>query len=177
MHQALGPFSTAPLSAIIQSRRPVLSPTIIVSRSRGGTRQSPRQRYRQEPAGRWHAASLALVVLSLLLAGCAHTYTYGEAADGQTVQVQQGDSVVLQLSESPGTGYHWVITQQDSAWLPLQSQDYTPNSSGTIGGSGTESFTFKAAQSGTVSLALQYQGPQVQNPRIAGTFSLTVQIT
>jgi predicted secreted protein len=131
-------------------------------------------RHRFQPPAAWRVALLLLA--ALLLAGCAHIYTIGPADSGKTIQLQQGDSLVLQLSANPTTGYHWVIEQNDSTRLPLQSSDYSADNPGTIGGGGTTSFTFKAMQPGTVSLALQYQGPQTQNPPIANTFTLTVQI-
>lgn len=145
-------------------------PCLLLSR----IRLVPGRLRRLQPPATWQAGLLLLA--ALLLAGCAHTYTFGPSDDGKTAQVQQGDSVVLELTSNPSTGYHWVIEQNDSAKLPLQSDKYTSDNSGAIGGGGTETFTFKAMQPGTISLALQYQGPRVQNPPIADTFTLTVQI-
>ena len=94
----------------------------------------------------------------LLCSGCgAQKVTLTQQQDNQSVHVQAGETITLQLDENPSTGFTWEITQMDPNLLTLQDSTYTQNSSGPgeTGVGGTHTWTFVAKQSGTVHLQLK----------------------
>jgi hypothetical protein len=52
--------------------------------------------------------------------------------NGKTVEMEVGDSLVVQLNESPVTGFTWAVKRCDRR-LALQNSDYSPAGAGIMG--------------------------------------------
>lgn len=66
--------------------------------------------------------------------------------DSRTINLRVGDVAVVELVESPTTGYRWQV--EFGPPLTLQSSEWHTSSRG-IGGSGTRLFVFRAVATGT----------------------------
>lgn len=103
-----------------------------------------------------------------------HLFT---AADkGQTVQVRQGDEVIIQLKENPTTGYRWDIDKTNATLLVQHNSEFsTPGGTG-IGGGGTRTITFIAKSVGTVQLELKLWRAWQGDASITDRYNITIQI-
>ncbi len=126
--------------------------------------------------------SLAAFVVALLVAACGSGES-GKAIElsqkdsGTTLQVTQGDELVISLESNPTTGYSWAESKssQASDVLQLVSKKYESESD-AIGAGGVETWTYKAVGAGTANLELDYLRP-FEPDKIAGKFTLTVDVT
>lgn len=126
-------------------------------------------------------ALVAILVLTLALAGCNHTTSnlhLTEADNGKTVQMKVGQDLRVALASNPSTGYGWEIVEVDAQVLVQQGEPTfrDGNAEGMVGASGTETFQFKAQRTGTTTLELVYQ--QSFNPgQDTRTFQVTVHVS
>jgi len=68
---------------------------------------------------------------------------------GRTVEVHQGDSILIRLDESPTTGYRWEVHKINSSILEIQGSDYLMAHGVTdIGGGGTRTIRFRTKSNG-----------------------------
>ncbi len=81
--------------------------------------------------------------------------TLTQADRGKSITLQQGQTLVVQLSENPTTGFRWAIDRNDDAILALHDSDYVMATGSGIGGGGQRTFTFTAQQPGSVHLQLK----------------------
>ena len=102
-----------------------------------------------------------ILVSSLLLAGC--TAAGGAErrvivpSDGQVIELNAGDVLVLELAGNPTTGYNWYMTDVNGSVLQAQGEPtFTPDSS-AIGSGGKLALSFKALAAGETTLSLAYQ--------------------
>lgn len=73
------------------------------------------------------------------------TLTERDLADPRSVSV--GDRVIVQLGESPTSGFRWEVSVEGGA-LSLTASDYAEPKPGTVGGQGVRTFTFSAMAPG-----------------------------
>ena len=125
--------------------------------------------------------SLAAVVVALLVAACGSgesgkTIELSQKDSGTTLQVTQGDELVISLESNPTTGYSWAESKssQASDVLQLVSKKYESESD-AIGAGGIETWTYKAVGAGTANLELDYLRP-FEPDNIVGKFVLTVNV-
>jgi predicted secreted protein len=87
-------------------------------------------------------------------------------ADIEKVTVATGEQFKVQLRYCVACGYEWVLAGSLPSWLELVSDEQTPDPRppGTVGGSGTETWTFRATGSGSTSLIFQYMRPWIGTP-------------
>jgi inhibitor of cysteine peptidase len=77
------------------------------------------------------------------------------AADhGRVLDLTVGDEIVLELPESPSTGYRWRA-EYDPA-LTLVASDWAPAFANTVGGSGIRRLRFRAAARGDGQLKVKH---------------------
>jgi inhibitor of cysteine peptidase len=77
-----------------------------------------------------------------------------EAAQGQTVDVHVGQSVVVDLPENASTGYRWGFDHADPALVDAtQGQARYP--SGAVGSGGRAEWVFTAKAAGTTEVVLK----------------------
>jgi Predicted secreted protein len=61
----------------------------------------------------------------------------------QNVQVSANDTIVLELDETPATGYHWEITDINKKDIELIDEEYQLYKQAGIGGGGKKIFKFR----------------------------------
>lgn len=93
---------------------------------------------------------------------------------GQTVSVDVGSQLVVQLDESPTTGYLWAALQAGDA-LPLSGDHFTPAAAGGVGGGGLRRLQFDVRQPGEHRLELVLMRPWEGEAAAVDRFKVTVQ--
>lgn len=104
---------------------------------------------------------LWLIPMSLVLllgaAGCnGKTIKVDETMNGQTIEVQTGDTIAVTLAGNPTTGFSWVVSDLDAAILSQQGEAEFKADSNLLGSGGMVTTNFKAEGPGTVALTLSY---------------------
>lgn len=103
---------------------------------------------------------------------------FGKEQNGETVQMQVDEEVVVSLESCPSCGYHWEITSPPDGSVvepsdasetpgPNQSEDGTP----MVGASSTIEFFFKATGAGTTTVEIGYFPPA--DDKAEETYTLT----
>lgn len=65
------------------------------------------------------------------------------SADSNTaIAAHKGDTIEVQLEETPTAGYSWEIDKMDTDIFELQSTDYKMNAGAGIGGGGIRTMIF-----------------------------------
>jgi predicted secreted protein len=93
---------------------------------------------------------------------------------GQTIAVAVGSQLVVQLDESPTTGYTWAPVQANAA-LPLTGDGFTAAAPGRVGGGGQRRLHFDVVQPGEHRLELALMRPWEGAAAAVERFALTVQ--
>lgn len=103
----------------------------------------------------------ALLVLMLVVAtGCSASPSSPvlEMEDsGSTVELEVGDTFVVNLHGNPSTGFAWLVEDYDETMIFMSDSTYTENSSSRVGAGGVFRFEFEATRSGTVEVELRYR--------------------
>lgn len=102
--------------------------------------------------------------------------TITEADEGKTFVLSQGNSIVITLSENPGTGYQWAIESLDLRMVELQSSTFSLPSNAGVGGGGERVLTFKTKATGMTQLQLKEWRPWEGDRSIVQRFKVTLQI-
>lgn len=114
-----------------------------------------------------------------LFSGCGARDTLTTASDnGREITLQQGRILSVILESNPTTGYSWQVLQIDNKILAQDGDpEYTQaaGSEGLVGAGGTQTYHFKAASTGKVTLVLGYMRPWEDVPPTQ-TFTLTVNV-
>jgi predicted secreted protein len=100
---------------------------------------------------------------------------YDQHSNGKIIPLQVDDEFQIVLPETRTAGYRWSIAQRgDPACELLHEQsDPTP---GAAGGSGTHTWRFKAASSGTAKIQLHYGRSWKTTAAPEQTFTMEVQV-
>ena len=53
-------------------------------------------------------------------------YVFGEKDNGASVQVQRDARITIELNENPTTGYRWMISSIDEAFLVPEGDEFVP---------------------------------------------------
>lgn len=104
---------------------------------------------------------LTVLVLALMVNACSQsggaTVTLGAQDNGRTLELSNGDTLIVGLEGNPTTGFSWEVEAVDDAVLaPQGDADYTASETGLVGSGGIFAFTFKAARKGQTQLQLVY---------------------
>lgn len=101
----------------------------------------------------------AALALLLAISACRGDRTFGDPS--QPIEVRAGSDFTIALESNQSTGYRWVLV--DTAALgPLRlvgTRYHVPRV--TLGGGGTERWTFHAPTAGKGAVSLAYAGPSV----------------
>jgi len=103
----------------------------------------------------------------------AATIVVGPRANGTTVRLRVGDSLVVRLPGNPTTGYRWVVAQRPPA-LRLVASRYAPSLPTRLGRGGTYTFRFEAGVTGSGRLRLAYRRPWETGKPALRSFTLTI---
>ena len=78
------------------------------------------------------------------------------SGDGNSqLAVHKGDTIEIQLEETPTAGYSWDIDKMDANLFELQSSDYKMYTEGGIGGSGMRTMIFLVEGKGNGKIRLK----------------------
>jgi inhibitor of cysteine peptidase len=100
--------------------------------------------------------------------------TLSNADNGKTITLKPGQTLTLQLTENPTTGYRWSIVPFNDQLLKLSDDRFDlPNASG-MGSGGQRILTFKATRTGQVNLTLN-QKREWEDSALE-SFNLTLEI-
>jgi predicted secreted protein len=142
----------------------------------------PRQAYR-----RWYSHDpLRLLPVSLILAlvfaaaAAAHSpriMAIGQKQNGDTANVDVGDTLVLALPANSGTAFNWKLTAVTRTILRPDASGYVPALRPPLaqGAAGVAVFIFKAVRVGKTTLKLVYTKTGSKTP--AKTYSTQVRVT
>jgi predicted secreted protein len=103
------------------------------------------------------------------------TVTLTQADDGRSVDVDQGDEVVIELPENPITGYRWAVVPTHEPLLSLVRTD-SALVSGGIGAPSVRAFTFKANVSGSAQIELKNWREWEGDSSVRSRFTVSVHI-
>ncbi len=126
---------------------------------------------------------LAVLAIVALLAGCGgggDDSTPPQTKEkvyeaGDSISVSNGDTFVIALEANPSTGYSWEAVSNDNVEFVKSKQ--VQGGSNAIGAPGTQQLTFKAVQTGSSTLTLNYLrpfDPPGTAPAKTQTFPVTV---
>jgi inhibitor of cysteine peptidase len=120
---------------------------------------------------------MTFLLILALFSGCGTRGTsLTEAENGQQVILGPSESLTITLQSNPTTGYSWQVLEIDPTVLAQEGDpEYrqSPGSEGLVGAGGTETFHFKAAESGETSLKLGYMRTWESEPPVE-TFEIRV---
>ena len=73
--------------------------------------------------------------------------------NGSTIVIADGDTIIIELSENPTTGYTWILKNSKTEQIIEKSNNYTSTNTG-IGSGGTRVFEFimKIGEGGSIIL-------------------------
>ncbi len=133
----------------------------------------------QTPAGRKPLALVAAILVVLGLgAGAAlagRTVTVGAAANGTSLGLKRGDTLVVRLAGNMSTGYRWDVASRPTSLRKLGSSYETRKSTPPMPGQGG-TFVFRfAARPGQGTLRLVYHRPWEKRAPLK-TFTLGVAV-
>lgn len=75
--------------------------------------------------------------------------------NNKNIVVHNGDTIEIQLHETPTTGYSWEIAEVDTQVLRFQSSDYKIYDTAGLGGGGIRSMRFLVNGEGNGSIKLK----------------------
>lgn len=83
-----------------------------------------------------------------------------ESANNSTVELNVGDSLIIELAGNPSTGYQWQETEGDPALLEqVGDPEFVADDPAAMGSPGRVTLRFRAVGSGRAHLQLAYQRP------------------
>jgi inhibitor of cysteine peptidase len=103
-------------------------------------------------------------------------------AISRQVEVAKGGTVTVILGSNQTTGFQWSEQAQigDITMLEQTSHKYVSPEVGsgtqTVGAAGKEEWTFKALQTGTTTVVMEYSRPWEGGEKGVWTFTLTVEV-
>ena len=103
-------------------------------------------------------------------------YIFGEKDNGALVQVRRGTRITIELNENPTTGYRWMISSIDEAFLVPEGDEFLPPDHKSPGAGGLRRFSFCAKSAGSTALTLINKRAWQRDDQAVGTFNLTIRI-
>ena len=100
---------------------------------------------------------------------------YDQHANGKIISPQVGEEFQIVLPETRTAGYRWSMAQKGGPACELIHEQSNPNPSAT-GGSGTHTWHFKAASSGTGKIQLNYGRSWKSEAAPEKTFTVEVHV-
>jgi len=103
-------------------------------------------------------------------------YIFGEKDNGALVQVRRGTRITIELTENPTTGYRWIISSIDEAFLVPAGDDFVPPDQKSPGAGGLRRFFFRAKSAGSTALTLINKRAWQRDNQAVDTFKLAIRI-
>ncbi len=106
--------------------------------------------------------ALTLCAASLIATGCSTT-----VANKNSLTAEKGSTVTIRVEGNPSTGYGWEASEISPNLTLIEKRfEDTRKDPQLLGAPGIYVFTFKALDSGTGSVRLDYLRPWEKNPPI-----------
>lgn len=102
--------------------------------------------------------TLALVLPAINMADASDVIHLKKKDDGITVEIEQGDTIIISLKSNPTTGCSWHVLEIEASILKAGKKEFQPHSS-LLGASGMEILCFKGLRFGDTKLVLGYLRP------------------
>jgi predicted secreted protein len=99
---------------------------------------------------------------------------YDQHSNGKIISPQVNEEFQIALPETRTAGYRWTVIQKGEPHCELL-EDRADLESGAVGGSGTHTWLFKAASSGTGKIQMKYGRPW-KNTAPEQVFTMEVQV-
>jgi inhibitor of cysteine peptidase len=96
--------------------------------------------------------------------------------NGAQVQVERGAKITIELKENPTTGYRWMISSIDEAFLVPADDTFVPPDQKTPGAGGLRRFFFRAKSEGSTTLTLINKRAWQRDDQAIDTFKLRIRI-
>jgi inhibitor of cysteine peptidase len=103
-------------------------------------------------------------------------YVFDEKDNGALVEVRRGAKITIELNENPTTGYRWMITGIDEAFLVPEGDAFVPPDQKSPGAGGLRRFFFRAKSEGSTALTLINKRVWQSDDQAVGTFKLATRI-
>jgi inhibitor of cysteine peptidase len=103
-------------------------------------------------------------------------HIFGEKDNGASVQLRRGAKITIELRENPTTGYRWMITGIDEAFLVPEGDAFVPPDQKSPGAGGLRRFFFRAKSAGSTALTLINKRAWQSDDQAVGTFKLAIRI-
>jgi inhibitor of cysteine peptidase len=98
-----------------------------------------------------------------------------EAQNGARLKVRVGDTVMVSLSESAGTGYRWMVVSLDQAYVRIAEQSYQSTST-AIGGSGVAVWRLTTTRPGRTRVELKKARPWESGEAKSQHFAIDLEV-
>ncbi len=122
---------------------------------------------------------VGMVTLGMLLFGCAGPLPVklDESANGTSVSLRAGQTLIIALKSNPTTGYDWQVDQADEKVVRVVKQDFQPASDPErLGAPGQTVVEFQAVSAGTTTLRLIYVRPWEKDVEPQETFQVRITV-
>lgn len=97
------------------------------------------------------------------------------AQDGESIDADTGDTILLHLPENPSTGYRWELEQLRGESIVVPRSAFEP-AGGALGSGGTATWALHAAAAGESSLRLRQWRPWEGEASVLARFTVTVRV-
>ena len=121
----------------------------------------------------WLLLFLLLAVLGMVVGCTSQEVSVTEADNGKTIELSQGQVLLLTLDSNITTGYEWDIENNNDQILSLESKEYVAPDTELVGAGGQEVYRFECVGTGQGTLTLIYHQP-FDTAEPAETFTLQI---
>ena len=97
----------------------------------------------------------------------------------KAVEIAKGGVLTISLGSNPSTGFSWTedaLIGNPAVVQQTASEFVAPETQGLVGASGSQVWTFKALQTGTTTLSMEYGRPWEGGEKGVWTFELAVTV-
>ena len=101
---------------------------------------------------------------------------FGAKDNGALVQLPRDAKITIELEENPTTGYRWMISSIDEAFLVPEGDTFLTGDPMSPGAGGLRRFFFRAKSAGSTALTLINKRAWQRDDQAVGTFNLTIRI-
>jgi inhibitor of cysteine peptidase len=117
-------------------------------------------------------ALIAVFALGAGTAAAARVVSVGTSANGKSLELKRGDTLVVRLDANPTTGYDWAIVGKPKC-LRLVGRSFVAPPPGLVGAGGKDVFRF-SAKKGRGKLQLVYRRSWEKGKPPLRSFALTI---
>lgn len=118
----------------------------------------------------------ALIMMLFSLAACSSTVKLDQSNDGQTINLNTGQKLVIALEDNPTTGYNWEVGEIDGSIIEQVGEADFKADSVLIGSGGVVTLTFTGVAPGEAHLKLVYHKSWEADVAPLEEFNITIHV-